>query len=91
MKIIATLALIFVTLVPSLAVSETAEEKGKAIAEEADRRDLGWKDNKSVLIPNIYQKCNAYFLQFHLYSLIPYQYLLHMISLQQEICVEILQ
>ena len=42
-------ALFIVSLVPSLVVAVTPEEKGKAIAEEADRRDLGWKDNKSVL------------------------------------------
>ena len=49
MKLRYMLVLFIVSLVPSLAVAETPEEKGKAIAEEADRRDLGWKDNKSVL------------------------------------------
>jgi len=49
MKNIIRLALVIVALVPPLAFAETPEEKGKAIAIEADRRDLGWKDNKSVL------------------------------------------
>jgi hypothetical protein len=49
MKIRYMVALLIFSLVPSLAVAETAEEKGKAIAEEADRRDLGWKDNRSDL------------------------------------------
>jgi len=49
MKLRYMLVLFIVSLVPSLAVAETPEEKGKAIAEESDRRDLGWKDNKSVL------------------------------------------
>ena len=49
MKNIIRLALVIVALVPPLAFAETPEEKGKAIAIEADRRDLGWNDNKSVL------------------------------------------
>ena len=49
MKNIIKLMLIIVALVPPLALAETPEEKGRAIAIEADRRDLGWKDNKSVL------------------------------------------
>ena len=37
------------TFLPILATAETAEEKGLAIAQEADRRDTGWQDQTASL------------------------------------------
>ncbi len=48
MKIIGTVMLMW-TLLPLSASAETAEEKGLAIAMEADRRDTGWGDMKATL------------------------------------------
>jgi len=31
------------------AIAETPEEKGRAIAEEVDRRDLGWRDSRTAM------------------------------------------
>ncbi len=58
MKNLNLLKLITLTLLPTTllinanVMAETAEEKGKAIAIEADKRDSGWKDvkTKSVMI-----------------------------------------
>ena len=36
-------------LVASPSVAQTPEEKGRAIAEEADRQDFGWHDNATVM------------------------------------------
>ena len=36
-------------MVTSPAVAQTPEEKGRAVAEEADRQDFGWHDNASVM------------------------------------------
>jgi len=36
-------------LLPAVAAAETAEEKGLAIAQEAERRDTGWKDQTAKL------------------------------------------
>lgn len=38
-----------ITLLPLSATAETAEEKGLAIVQEADKRDLGWTDAKAEL------------------------------------------
>jgi outer membrane lipoprotein-sorting protein len=38
-----------ITLLPLSATAETAEEKGLAIIQEADKRDLGWTDAKAEL------------------------------------------
>ena len=46
----AALLLAFVSsLIGGYALAQTPEEKGRAIAEEADRRDLGWHDNQSTM------------------------------------------
>ncbi|NIP29635.1 MAG: outer membrane lipoprotein-sorting protein, partial [Candidatus Dadabacteria bacterium] len=45
-KLIFTLLIIFCSSV--IAGAQTPEEIGRKVAEEADRRDLGWHDNKSV-------------------------------------------
>jgi len=42
------LALLFIFISLYTAGAQTLEDKGKEIALEADRRDLGWHDNKSV-------------------------------------------
>lgn len=42
-------ALLLLTLVQTLAWAETAEEKGLAIAVEADRRDTGWQDSTASM------------------------------------------
>lgn len=46
-----SLAVIFAlfTLLPLLAAAETTQEKGLAIAQEADRRDSGWQDQTASL------------------------------------------
>ncbi|MCW9025615.1 MAG: outer membrane lipoprotein-sorting protein [Gammaproteobacteria bacterium] len=36
-------------LIPFVVIAQTAEEKGLAIAQEADKRDTGWKDQAAVL------------------------------------------
>lgn len=41
--------LLVVLLLPFLVVAETPEEKGLAIAVEADKRDTGWSDQKATL------------------------------------------
>lgn len=46
-KLLLSIALI--CLLPIGVMAETAEEKGLAIAVEADRRDLGWKDSKASM------------------------------------------
>jgi len=38
-----------ITLLPLLAAAETSQEKGLAIAQEADRRDSGWQDQTANL------------------------------------------
>ncbi len=38
-----------ITMTPSLAHTQTPEEKGQAVAERADREDSGWHDNASVM------------------------------------------
>lgn len=40
----------------SLVMAETPEEKGRAIAEEADRRDLGWGDSQTALVMKLANK-----------------------------------
>jgi len=49
MKQLTLITLLLALLLPDIALSETAEEKGLAIAVEADKRDTGWKDQKSDL------------------------------------------
>ena len=49
MKRVILAILLLVTLVPAAAVTQTPEEKGRAIAEQADQRDLGWHDTKAEL------------------------------------------
>lgn len=46
-KTFASLLIGATLLAPLYAMAETAEEKGLAIAEEGDRRNLGWKDTTS--------------------------------------------
>ena len=41
--------LLLVLPLPNIVFAETAEEKGLAIAVEVDKRDTGWKDQKSDL------------------------------------------
>ena len=43
------LTALMITLVPLAAAAETPEEKGLAIIQEADKRDLGWVDAKAEL------------------------------------------
>ncbi len=43
------LLMVLFVLLPLSALAETAEEKGLAIAVEADKRDTGWHDSKSEL------------------------------------------
>lgn len=43
------LGTLFICLWPWLALAESAEEKGLAIAQEIDHRDVGWQDVKSEL------------------------------------------
>ncbi len=55
MKIISTLAIILLSLLLNTAYAETPEEKGLAIANEADSRDTGWTDqiaNMSMTLKN---------------------------------------
>ena len=40
---------LLLALTAPLALAETAEEKGLAIAREADRRDLGWQDSSAAM------------------------------------------
>jgi len=40
---------LIVLLFSSWAMAETAEEKGKAIAVETDRRDIGWQDSRAEM------------------------------------------
>lgn len=47
---VSIVAVFVIAMLPATpADAETAEEKGLAIAEEADRRDRGWKDSATVL------------------------------------------
>ncbi len=41
--------LLLAVMAPVPVAAETAEDKGRAIAEEADRRDLGWRDSRATL------------------------------------------
>ena len=43
------LTALMITLVPLAAAAETPEEKGLAIIQEADKRNLGWVDAKAEL------------------------------------------
>ena len=49
MKVLLPIVLLAITLSPD-AYAETPEEKGLAIAEEIERRDRGWKDQRAVLV-----------------------------------------
>ena len=46
-KLLISIALL--SLLPIELFAETAEEKGLAIAVEADRRDLGWQDSQAAM------------------------------------------
>jgi len=49
--------ILMVTLmVPALAIAETPEEKGLAIAVEADRRDTGWGDYTVNMIMTLFNQ-----------------------------------
>ena len=43
------MTLVLASLLPNSVYAETAQEKGLAIAVEADRRDKGWGDSKAAL------------------------------------------
>lgn len=43
------LVMVLLSLLPLEAILETPEEKGLAIAIEADNRDLGWRDSKAAM------------------------------------------
>ena len=48
--------LIAALLAPVLAIAETPEEKGLAIAVEADRRDTGWGDYTVNMTMTLFNK-----------------------------------
>ena len=49
MKMLLSIAVLWIALAPG-AYAESPEEKGLAIAQEMDRRDRGWKDQRASLI-----------------------------------------
>ena len=52
------IVLLAVTLAPG-ALAESPEEKGLAIAQEMDRRDIGWKDQRANLIMTLRNRQGA--------------------------------